>query len=212
MPVTQTAAQSNCLPAGFAGCREATLLWKECFLLEIVLKVEPFYLKIKRFDFYYKRLKERQGSDRMRLIVDGDGSPVKREVIQLGKKFNLPVLIVTSIDHYTSELSPDFVRYIYVDKGADRADYEIVKLVDSTDIVITQDYGLASLLLPKGVRVFHHSGQEYKKETIDALLTQRYMSAQVRNAGKRTKGPKAFTQKDREIFLNKLTEILTAYF
>lgn len=144
----------------------------------------------------------------MRLIVDGDGSPVKKEVIQLGKKFELPVLIVTSIDHYTAEAQPEFVHYIYVDKGADRADYEIVKLVEPEDVVITQDYGLASLILPKGARVFHQSGKEYKKETIDRLLDQRYMSAQLRNAGKKTKGPKAFTQKNKNSFLAELTQAL----
>lgn len=145
---------------------------------------------------------------RMRLIIDGDGSPVKEEVIQLGEKFQLPVLIVTSIDHYTDKKEPNFVRFIYVDKGADRADYEIVKLLETGDILVTQDYGLASLALPKGARVFHHSGEEYKKETIDILLNQRYMSAQMRKAGKKTKGPKAFTQKDRQNFYEMLNKIL----
>lgn len=144
----------------------------------------------------------------MRLMIDGDGSPVKEEVIQLGKKFQLPVLIVTSIDHYTNKEEPEFVHFIYVDKGAEQADYEIVKLVEPNDILVTQDYGLASLALPKGARVFHHSGEEYKKETIDILLNQRYMSAQMRKAGKKTKGPKAFTKKDREHFFMVLNEFL----
>ena len=61
------------------------------------------------------------------LIIDGDGSPVKEEVIQLGAKFQLPVLIVTSVDHYTRKEYPAFVRFIYVDKGADSADFQIVK-------------------------------------------------------------------------------------
>ncbi|GAA3018124.1 YaiI/YqxD family protein [Tetragenococcus solitarius] len=144
----------------------------------------------------------------MRLIIDGDGSPVKEEVISLGEKYQLSVLIVTSIDHYTHKQEPAFVHFIYVDKGMDRADYEIVKLLKSGDILITQDYGLASLALPKGARVFHHSGQEYKKETIDILLNKRYMSAQMRKAGKKTKGPKSFTKKDRENFFATLDKVL----
>ncbi|OTP34450.1 hypothetical protein A5798_001191, partial [Enterococcus sp. 6C8_DIV0013] len=36
----------------------------------------------------------------MRLIIDGDGSPVKNEIIELGKEFSIPVVIVTSIDHF----------------------------------------------------------------------------------------------------------------
>ncbi|KAF1305670.1 YaiI/YqxD family protein [Enterococcus saccharolyticus] len=142
------------------------------------------------------------------LIVDGDGSPVKEEVIRLGEFFQLPVLIVTSVDHYTTKEYPDFVRFIYVDKGADSADYQIVKEIHAGDILITQDYGLASLVLPKKARVFHHSGKEYLPETIDFLLTQRYLGTQMRKSGKRTKGPKAFTKDDRQAFFEQLKKVL----
>lgn len=136
----------------------------------------------------------------MRFVIDGDGSPVKNEVIALGEKYQIPVLIVTSVDHFTTKEYPDNITFIYVDKGADGADYRIVKEIQTNDVVITQDYGLASLLLGKKVRVFHHSGTEYLATTIDALLTQRYIGSQLRKAGKRTKGPKAFTIADRENF------------
>ena len=102
--------------------------------------------------------------------------------------------------NFTGLSNTDFVEFIYVDKGADRADYQIVKEIEAGDILITQDYGLASLVLPKKARVFHHSGKEYLLETIDYLLNQRYLGAQMRKAGKRTKGPKAFTNEDRTHF------------
>lgn len=136
----------------------------------------------------------------MRFVIDGDGSPVKKEVIKLSESHQLPVLIVTSIDHYTREEYGSDVTFVYVDKGADGADYRIVKEIQPGDIIITQDYGLASLLLGKKVRIFHHSGKEYLPETIDSLLTQRYIGAKMRQAGKKTKGPKAFTKEDRQRF------------
>ena len=144
----------------------------------------------------------------MRFVIDGDGSPVKEEVIRLGGKFQLPVLIITSVDHYTTKEYPDFVQFIYVDKGADRADYQIVKEIQPGDFLITQDYGLASLVLPKKARVFHHSGQEYLMETIDQLLMQRYIGGQMRKAGKRTKGPKPFTASDRQLFYEIMTDVV----
>ena len=144
----------------------------------------------------------------MRFVIDGDGSPVKEEVICLGKKYHVPVLIVTSVDHYTLKEYPEFVHFLYVDTGADRADYQIIHELQQGDILVTQDYGLASLALPKKVRVFHHSGKEYTFQTIDELLTQRYLGAQMRKAGKKTKGPKAFTQKDRDFFYDTLDTIL----
>lgn len=39
----------------------------------------------------------------MRLIIDGDGSPVKDTTIAVAKKYGLPVVIVTSIDHYSKK-------------------------------------------------------------------------------------------------------------
>ncbi|MEG0254706.1 YaiI/YqxD family protein [Vagococcus sp.] len=144
----------------------------------------------------------------MRLVIDGDGSPVKEEVIKLAGKYQLPVLIVTSIDHFTTKEYPEFIHFIYVDKGADGADYRIVKEMKENDIVVTQDYGLASLLLSKKVRIFHHNGKEYLPETIDSLLTQRYIGGQMRKAGKRTKGPKPFTQKDRQHFTDIMTRVI----
>ena len=144
----------------------------------------------------------------MRLIIDGDGCPVKNEIIELAEDFSLPVVIVTSIDHFTTKKYPGFIQFIYVDKGADGADYRIVKEILDGDIIITQDYGLASLLLNKKVRVFHHNGKEYLKESIDILLNQRYIGAQMRKAGKRTKGPKPFTREDRLLFKEIMTDII----
>lgn len=39
----------------------------------------------------------------MRLVIDGDGSPVKDTTIEIAQKYSLPVVIVTSIDHYSKK-------------------------------------------------------------------------------------------------------------
>lgn len=144
----------------------------------------------------------------MRLIIDGDGSPVKDTTIEVALEQVLDVLIVTSIDHYSLKEYPENVSFVYVDKGADAADYKIVQLIKAGDILVTQDYGLASLVLPKGVLVLHQLGYEYTKDNIDGLLEQRYFSAKVRKSGGHTKGPKAFTKADRETFKAKLIDLI----
>ena len=55
----------------------------------------------------------------MRLFIDGDGSPVKEDVIDLASK-KLEVVIVTSVDHYTTKEYPSNVQLVYVDRGTDR--------------------------------------------------------------------------------------------
>ncbi|WP_348923332.1 YaiI/YqxD family protein [Enterococcus rotai] len=145
----------------------------------------------------------------MRIFIDGDGSPVKDTTIDVARTYSLDVVIVTSVDHYSLKEYPKNVSFVYVDKGADAADYKIVQLIGESDILVTQDYGLASLVLPKGVRVLHQLGYEYTGENMDGLLEQRYFSAKVRKSGGRTKGPKAFTQDDREKFKAKLVTLIT---
>lgn len=144
----------------------------------------------------------------MKIFIDGDGSPVKESAIETAIAYSLNVVIVTSIDHYSLKEYPKNVSFVYVDKGADAADYKIIQLIKSGDILVTQDYGLASLVIPKNVRVLHQLGYEYTGETIDGLLEQRYFSAKVRKGGGHTKGPKAFTQADREKFKEKLKAVI----
>lgn len=144
----------------------------------------------------------------MKLYIDGDGSPVKDVAIKTAQQAGIEVVVVTSIDHFSQKEYPDNVSFVYVDKGADSADYRIVQLIQKGDWLITQDYGLASLALPKGVRVFHQLGFEYTAENIDQMLNQRYLSAMVRKSGKHTKGPKPFTAKDREEFQRTLAKEL----
>ncbi|ULT57603.1 YaiI/YqxD family protein [Neobacillus drentensis] len=146
----------------------------------------------------------------MKIYVDADACPVKDVVISEGRKVNIPVILVTSFSHFSNAEQPSGVETIYVDSGADAADYRIMKLAEAGDIIITQDYGLASLGLAKGNIVLHHKGFRYTNENIDQLLQTRYFSAMARKSGKRTKGPKPFTAEDREQFRMLFKEVISS--
>jgi uncharacterized protein YaiI (UPF0178 family) len=137
---------------------------------------------------------------KLKIYVDADACPVKDIIIAESRNANIPVVLVTSFSHFSNAEQPSGVETIYVDSGADAADYRIMKLAKKGDIIITQDYGLASLGLAKGCTVLHHTGYSYTNENIDQLLQTRYLSAMARKGGKRTKGPKPFTAEDREKF------------
>lgn len=143
----------------------------------------------------------------MKIFIDGDGSPTKQETIQLAKKYDLTVVLVTSIDHFSKKPVADHVETVYVERGADSADFKILSMISAGDIVVTQDYGLASLALAKAT-VIHHSGMIYTDMNIDRLLRQRYESQQMRKAKMRTKGPKPFTAEDRQHFIQALDKII----
>lgn len=144
----------------------------------------------------------------MNIYVDADACPVKEIIIDEVVRRDLNVFLVTSISHFSLQENPPGVETIYVDNARDAADYRIMKLAKKGDLVITQDYGLASLALPKGCLVMHHKGFMYTNKNIDELLQTRYLSAQARKAGQRTKGPKAFSNEDRENFRERFIRVL----
>ena len=146
----------------------------------------------------------------MKVIIDADACPVKDIVIKETKDENIEVVLVSSLSHFSSRELDSHVRAIYVDAGPDAADYKIIQLAEAGDVIVTQDYGLASLLLPKGCTVLHHTGFEYNKMNMDHLLETRHMSSVIRRGGGRTKGPKALSQEDKNSFLKAFQEVLAS--
>lgn len=144
----------------------------------------------------------------MKIYVDADASPVQDEVAKIASKFKLQVVMVKSFSHFSNDKNAPHVETIYVDKGADVADFEIIKRAKKGDIIVTQDYGLASLCLGKGCLVLHHKGYQYTDKNIDRLLSSRHASAAARRAGERTKGPKPYTNEEREKFKRLLYRLI----
>ncbi|RYG74205.1 YaiI/YqxD family protein [Lentibacillus lipolyticus] len=148
----------------------------------------------------------------MKIYVDADACPVKKTIITIAREYNIPVVLVKSFSHFSRDDEQTGVETVYVDTGAEAADYRIMQLAQKGDIIITQDYGLASLALSKGCTVLHHRGFTYTNENIDQLLQSRYVNAMARKSGKRTKGPKAFSSEDeakfRDLFQKTVEELI----
>jgi|SRR5690625_4226861 len=136
----------------------------------------------------------------MKIYVDADACPVKDNIIEIAQQEDLSVVLIKNFSHFSHDEVPDHVEILYVDTGTDIADFQIIKLAQRNDIVITQDYGLASLCLGKGCYVLHHKGFAYTQKNIDQLLNSRHQSALARRSGERTKGPKPYTAEDEKAF------------
>ena len=59
---------------------------------------------------------------------------------------------------------------ITVGAGADAVDFKLVSLCRKGDIVVTQDYGVAAMILGKGAYGIYQSGKWYTDENIDQML------------------------------------------
>lgn len=68
-------------------------------------------------------------------------------------------------------------------------DFALVNRVQPGDIVITQDYGLASMCLARQARVLNQDGLEFTAQNIDGLLARQHENKKLLRAGKHPKGP-----------------------
>ena len=75
-------------------------------------------------------------------------------------------------------------------------------------MIITQDYGLAALVLGKGAKALNQNGLIYTDKNIETLLYTRFVNKKIRMAGKHTKGPSKRTKEQDEAFIKNLTLIL----
>lgn len=133
----------------------------------------------------------------MKVLIDADGCPVTDIAIQLCKEFHIPCLILCDTAHFFHREGAETLVF---DKGADSVDYALVNRIQHDDLVITQDYGLASMCLARQCRVLHQDGWEYTRDNIDALLYVRHESRKHRAAGNRMKGPKKRTAQQDHAF------------
>ncbi len=145
-------------------------------------------------------------NETVKIIVDADACPVKTEIVAAARQYGADVLMVAS---YAHQLTPEEgVTVIQVDRSDQSVDMFIANRIGANDILVTQDFGLATIGLAKRAIVISNRGQLYTDRTIDFLLETRHDQAKKRRGGHHTKGPRAFTDDDRSRFLQTLTKVL----
>ncbi|MGM0688153.1 MAG: YaiI/YqxD family protein [Bacillota bacterium] len=141
----------------------------------------------------------------MKIIVDADACPkaVLQNCIDMGLKYNIEVWTVASFNH---NIKSD--HHIMVGSDSQEADIKITNLAEKGDIVVTQDWGLAAMLVGKQARCINPDGKEYRPEYIGFLLEERELKAKYRRSGGRTKGPKKRTDKNDIYFFIELEKMI----
>jgi len=144
----------------------------------------------------------------MKILVDADGCPVKDIVVKIAKEYKIPVVMFVDTSHI---LKDDYSEIIIIGKGKDSVDFALINKVNKGDIVVTQDYGLATMALSKGAHPINQNGFLYTNENIDNLLFQRFMSQKMRRAGGKINNPKKRKKDDDlkfDVVFRKLIESL----
>ena len=141
----------------------------------------------------------------MKVLIDADACPVVDIAVALCRKGGIECLLFCDTAH---ELHREGAQTLVFDKGADSVDFALVNRVSSGDLVVTQDYGLASMCLAKRAKVLHQDGWQYTEDNTGALLFQRSESKRYRASGGRIKGPFKRTRQQDQQFEAALQSLL----
>lgn len=139
----------------------------------------------------------------MRILVDADACPVKEIIVSLAKTHDIPVTMYFDTSH---QYQDGYSNTIQLDKGKDSVDFALVNDTTAGDIVVTQDYGLASMALSKQAKTIHPNGNIYTNDNILGLLTRR--ATNMRTKKKHLKGPKKRTHVEDERFRRSLESLI----
>ncbi|WP_227395122.1 YaiI/YqxD family protein [Jeotgalibacillus aurantiacus] len=142
------------------------------------------------------------------VYVDADACPsvIKEEIVRLMEGSAGICRFIASYRHFSPEA--DRSLWTFIDDGKEAADLYIANRVREGDIVVTQDIGLASLVLSKGVYALSPRGKEYKPDKIDTSLSFRYLHQMERKKGNYSPGPKKLTMIEVETFSKTLLKFL----
>lgn len=143
----------------------------------------------------------------MKIYVDADGCPVVDIVIDIGKKYDLDVIVVKNHAH---KIVDDYAQIVSVDISNDSADFYIVNRVEKRDIVVTQDYGLAAMCLSKEAVPINQNGLIYSNNNIEGMLNSRHIHKTLRRQGiHHSKAKKRKSHTD-IVFKDKLEELINS--
>ncbi len=83
----------------------------------------------------------------MKVLIDADACPVVDLALSISSEFEIETILFCDTSH---RVERDNVITIIVPKGPDSVDFTLVNALSKHDIVITQDYGLAAMVLARG--------------------------------------------------------------
>jgi len=131
----------------------------------------------------------------MKIFIDADGCPVVSQSVKIAARHKLSAIIVKN---YAHEIESDYASVITVDKSLDSADYYIANHLEQGDIVVTQDYGLAAMVLSRGGKSISQNGLIISDANIGRLLDRRHANQVIRKKGGRgTRFKKRSPENDR---------------
>lgn len=141
----------------------------------------------------------------MTVYVDADACPVVDDVVELCAPEEV---VLVHNRHHLHERPEPHVRTLETGDRRDAADHVIHRHVSAGDVVVTDDLGLAALVLPREAAVVRFRGDRVRSEDIEGRLAMRHQAGKQRRAGGRTRGPSSFDPPDRRRFRRTMRRLI----
>lgn len=134
-----------------------------------------------------------EGVDCMKILVDADACPVKHIIERIAQVLDIPVFMFIDTSHM---LESEYSKIVQVSKAPDAVDIAVMNHTKKGDIVVSQDYGVATMVLGKGAYAIDPNGKQYTNDNIEFLMDIRHISRVQRRAGKKTSSMKRRTKEN----------------
>lgn len=140
-----------------------------------------------------------------RILIDADACP--RQALAIAQALSVELkwrcLTYASFNH---QLYGE--NHTVVDAGPQAVDMKVANETRAGDIVVTQDIGLAALILGKKAFSLTPHGMIFDPDRIEFHLEERNEKARYRRGGGRTRGPAARTREDDHRFAASLRSLM----
>ncbi len=113
----------------------------------------------------------------MKILIDGDSCRVINITEQVASENNIDCHIYCN---NVSNVKSRYSKIHVVDCSKDAADFAITNACDENDIVVTNDSGLAAMILAKKGKIINANGIEYTDSNILQCLNRRYINKTIR--------------------------------
>ena len=141
----------------------------------------------------------------MIIYVDGDSCPVIPIIKDICNSRDINYRVISDYNH---NLKVPEENLFIVDCEQDEADFFIANRIKSGDFLITNDMGLASMVLGKNITVLNFNGDSINVNNIDVFLFQRHVASRERKNNIYKSKFKKRTREDDESFRASLLNIL----
>ncbi|WP_395665679.1 YaiI/YqxD family protein [Methylocella sp.] len=141
---------------------------------------------------------------RIEILVDADACPVKDEIYRVAERAGVRVVVVAN--RHILVPKADYIERMTAAPTPDAADDLIAARAGADSVVVTSDIPLASRCVKAGARVVAPNGDVLTEANVGLALATRDLMSDLRAQGETTRGPRAFSPRDRSRFLSALDQ------